>query len=104
MIRVGSSLPEPSLSVVIPTLGNYSVLRRVLDGYAKQDVPVGTFEVVVVADRADPDLEAVDAAIGHRPFATRRLVGGRPGASANRNAGWAAARAPILLFTDNDTI
>src|SRR5205085_3824209 len=28
----------------------------------------------------------------------------RPGLSANRNAGWTAAQAEIVLFTDNDTI
>ena len=27
-----------------------------------------------------------------------------PGLSANRNTGWRAARAPVVLFTDNDTI
>jgi GT2 family glycosyltransferase len=34
----------------------------------------------------------------------RRLTGRIPGLAANRNAGWAAARAPVVLFTDNDTI
>jgi GT2 family glycosyltransferase len=34
----------------------------------------------------------------------RRLVGRVRGLSANRNTGWAASRAPIVLFTDNDTI
>ena len=34
----------------------------------------------------------------------RRITGGRPGLSANRNAGVRDARAPLVLFTDNDTI
>jgi GT2 family glycosyltransferase len=59
---------------------------------------------VVVADCKDPDLEAVDAAIGARPYPVRRLVGRLPGLAANRNTGWSAARAPIVLFTDNDTV
>jgi GT2 family glycosyltransferase len=99
-----TSTPGPSLSVVISTLGNYEVLRRVLDGYATQDAPVGSFEVVVVADRADPDIDAVDAAIGDRDYAVRRLIGSRPGLSANRNTGWRAAASELVLFTDNDTI
>ena len=95
---------SPALSVVLPTLGNYEVLGRVLDGFANQDAPPGSFELVVVADRADPDPDAIDAAVAERPYPVRRLAGGRPGASANRNTGWRAARAPIVLFTDNDTI
>lgn len=97
-------MPGPDLSVVLSTLGNYDVLRRVLDGYSRQTAPPESFEVIVVVDRADPDPEAAAAAIGDRPYATRRLTGGVPGLSANRNAGWRAAEAPVVLFTDNDTI
>jgi GT2 family glycosyltransferase len=94
----------PQLSVVVPTLGNYAVLRRVLDGFARQDAPADSFELIVVADQADPRPEAVDEAIGDRPYPIRRLIGPRPGASANRNEGWRSARSPIVLFIDNDTI
>jgi GT2 family glycosyltransferase len=80
------------------------VLKRVLDGYSRQTVEPGTFEVLVVMDCADPDPSAVDEAIGSRPYPIRRLTGHRPGLSANRNTGWHAATAPVVLFTDNDTI
>jgi GT2 family glycosyltransferase len=100
----GSTASGPEISVVIPTLGGYEVLPRVLDGYARQDAPAGSFEVVVVTDSADPRPAAVAAAIGSRPYPLRQLTGGRPGASANRNAGVAASRAPLVLFTDDDTI
>lgn len=95
---------EPELSVVISTFGNYDVLERVLDGYSCQDATPGSFEVVVVADAADPDLDAVERAIGERPYPVRRISGTMPGLSANRDAGWRAARSPLVLFTDNDTI
>lgn len=95
--------PTPQISVVLSTLGNYAVLRRVLDGYDAQDAP-HSFEVIVAADKADPDLDAVDRAIGTRGYPVRRLVGHMPGLSANRNTGYRAARAPLVLFTDNDTI
>jgi glycosyltransferase involved in cell wall biosynthesis len=94
----------PQLTVVLSTLGNYAVLERVLDGYDRQDAPPGTFEMLVVSDLEEPDPGAVDAAIGRRSFPVRRLTGHIGGLSANRNTGWQAARAPIVLFTDNDTI
>jgi GT2 family glycosyltransferase len=85
-------------------LGNYGVLERVLDGYAQQDAPAGSFEVVVVMDAADPDPAAVDRAIGERSYPVRRVTGPVPGLSANRNAGRREARGRLVLFTDNDTI
>jgi GT2 family glycosyltransferase len=95
---------RPELSVVLSTLGMYDVLRRVLDGYSEQSASCTTFELVVVIDKADPDPGAVEAAIGERPYAVRVITGPEPGLSANRNAGWREARAPLVLFTDNDTI
>ena len=80
------------------------MLQRVLDGYERQTAAPDRFEVIVVMDCADPNPAAVDEAIGTRPYAVRRLTGHRPGLSANRNTGWRAAAAPIVLFTDNDTI
>ena len=80
------------------------MLKRVLDGYERQTAAPDRFEVIVVMDCADPNPAAVDEAIGTRPYTVRRLTGHRPGLSANRNAGWRAAAAPIVLFTDNDTI
>jgi GT2 family glycosyltransferase len=95
---------RPELSVVLSTLGMYDVLRRVLDGYSRQDAPSGAFELIVVTDQADPDPDAVDAAIGERTYPVRRITGHAPGLSANRNSGRRAARAPLVMFTDNDTI
>ncbi len=92
------------ISVVLSTLGNYGVLRRVLDGYERQDASAGSFELLVVADRKEPDIGAVADAIANRPYPVELLQGELPGLSANRNAGWTAARAPVVLFTDNDTI
>jgi GT2 family glycosyltransferase len=92
------------LSVVISTLGNYSGLTRVLDRLETQDADPGRFDVIVVADVADPEPEAVDRAIGSRPYRVRRLTGTRPGTSANRNTGWRATEAPLVLFNDNDTL
>ncbi|MDQ3728730.1 MAG: glycosyltransferase [Actinomycetota bacterium] len=94
----------PDVSVVISTLGNYEGLARVLKGYEHQDAPEGSFEVLVVADCADPEPHRVDALLVDRPYPVRRLTGNRRGLSANRNTGTAASEAPLVLFTDNDTI
>jgi GT2 family glycosyltransferase len=88
----------------VPTLGNHAVLARVLDGFASQRAEPGSFEVVVVADCAETAPERVRDAVAERPYPVRLLTGRREGASANRNTGWEAARAPLVLFTDNDTI
>src|SRR4051794_30443775 len=92
--------PRPQLSVVLSTLGMYDVLRRVLDGYSDQDMPPGTIELVVVMDKAEPNPDAVGAAIGERSYPVRRISGPTPGLSANRNAGWRSADAPLVLITD----
>ena len=78
---------RPQLSVVISTLGNYATLERVLDGYSRQTAPAGSFEVVIVMDAAEQRPDAVEGAIGERPFPLRRISGPVPGLSANRNAG-----------------
>jgi GT2 family glycosyltransferase len=92
------------LSIVLSTLGNHEVLGLVLDGYERQDAPPGSFELIVVADRDEPEPDAVVRAIDGRPYPVRLLRGEVPGLSANRNTGWHAARAPLVMFTDNDTI
>lgn len=91
----------PALSIVIPVLGRHEVLARVLDGLgAQRDAP--SFEVVLVADAGEPDPAAVRRlADAH---GARFLQAKRPGASAARNAGWRAARQPVVLFLGADIL
>ncbi len=97
-------MQRPQLSVVIPTFRNAEVLRRVLDAYEAQDAAPSSFEVIVAVDSADPDPGVLDGVIAGRSFSARRLTGELPGASGARNAGWRVAQAPLVLFTDDDTI
>src|SRR3954454_24932477 len=92
------------LSVVIPTLGRPAQLHRVLDRLDAQVEVDGAFEVVVVADAKEAQLEALDEAVAGRSFPARRLQADRPGASAARNVGWRAAEAPLIMFTDDDVL
>jgi GT2 family glycosyltransferase len=90
------------ISVVIPTLGRPAQLRRVLDHLDRQTAAAESFEVIVVADAKDTRGDELDEAVAGRAYAARRLQAERPGASAARNVGWRAARAPLVLFTDDD--
>ena len=90
--------------MVIPSFGSYETLGRVLGGFGRQSVPWGRFEVVVAVDAADPHPDRVEQIAAHRPYRVQAVRGRIPGASANRNAGVAASLAPVVLFTDNDTI
>jgi GT2 family glycosyltransferase len=97
---------RPQVSVVIPTFANPGPLARVLDAFERQAMPEATFEVIVVGDPADPDLDSLKAVVAaaRRPYRARVLMGEAPGASANRNAGWHAADSPLVVFCDDDTV
>jgi len=94
---------SPELSIVIPTLGRHGTLARVLERLERQTTS-GEFEVLVVVDEQETDLAAADAAVAGRPYPVRKLVRPSPGASAARNTGWREARAPLVLFLDDDVM
>lgn len=89
----------PRLSVVIPTLGRPGKLARALAHLERQE-NAPPFDVIVVADAAEPDVSAVEAtAAGHR-----FLQAERPGVSAARNVGWQAAETAVVLFLGDDIL
>jgi GT2 family glycosyltransferase/SAM-dependent methyltransferase len=86
-------------SVVIPTLGRHDVLVRTLERLAAQE-GAPEFEVIVAADAAEPDVEAVRRiATGHQVVQAQV-----PGVSAARNAGWRAARHGLVIFLGDDIL
>lgn len=95
---------ELGLSVVIPTLGRSEILDRVLARLDQQITPPGQFEVIVVADAAEQNISSVEEATAQRHCHVRLLQGAMPGASAARNRGWQDARAPLVLFLDDDVL
>jgi GT2 family glycosyltransferase len=77
-------------------------LRWLLNALGEQTFPADRFEVLAVHDSRRPEIEAL---LRTHPLQSLRpvRVGERdvfPGAK--RNAGWRAARAPLVLFTDDD--
>lgn len=100
--------PVPNLSVVIPTCGRPHLLRRCLDALLVQTYPAGAFEIIVVDDGRSADTQAAVQQISARPGAPLiRYVTPPPGSkgpAGARNAGWRASEAPLIAFTDDDTI
>jgi glycosyltransferase involved in cell wall biosynthesis len=87
----------PRLSIVVPTMRRREQLAQALAALERQTLARSEYELILAEDAlADP----------HGPHPEGRAVrivrGGVPGASAARNAGWRAARAPVVLFVDDD--
>jgi GT2 family glycosyltransferase len=68
------------VSVVVPTCGRPALLARCLAGLERQSLAREAYEVIVVEDTK------------------------REGPAVARNRGWRKARAPLVAFTDDDTV
>jgi GT2 family glycosyltransferase len=90
----------PALSIVIPTVGRSAALPSVLRGLERQRPSLVGIEVLVVLDALAPS--TAQPASHSQDLSVLRAT--RPGASAARNAGWQAARAPLVLFLDDDVV
>jgi glycosyltransferase involved in cell wall biosynthesis len=93
---------KPRISVVVPTYGRPLLLSRCLEALAAQTLPRTDYEIIVVSDGPDTRTRAAIEACG---LAVRyRTLPRRSGPAAARNAGWRTALAPIVAFTDDDTV
>lgn len=93
------------VSVVIPTHNRWSQLRRVLEGYREQTIGLDSFEVLVCDDASDDDTPArVREFSATAPYQLRLFQQAKKGPASARNLGAAAARAPLLVFTDDDCV
>lgn len=111
-----------SVSVVIPTYKRPGLLAKCLSAVMDQDLPPEEFEIIVVDDEpSDATRRVVElhAATGirggDRDDSLVRTAGQTPalqyipmhdahGPAAARNAGWRAASAPVIAFTDDDCL
>jgi GT2 family glycosyltransferase len=103
-VATAASLPDPSLSVVIPTHRRDAMLQRLLIALARQDLPAAQFEIVIVDDARSPTTAPLVAEVADRfPEVRMRLINGPcRGPAGARNAGWRAARGAIIAFIDDD--
>jgi glycosyltransferase involved in cell wall biosynthesis len=95
----------PEIAVVVASHDRPLRLRWLLEALSEQTLDRDRFEVVVAHDSTGPETEALLEQHQLARQGTLRHLRHAPGSSlpgANRNAGWRAARAPIVAFTDDD--
>lgn len=104
-----SSEAAIAVSVVVPTSGRLDLLDRSLDALTRQDFPAAAYEIIIVDD--EPSRSTLQLVAGWRARTLDRgprlvYIGneGPHGPAAARNRGWRAAQAPIIAFTDDDTV
>jgi len=95
--------PPPSLTIVVAAFNEERCIREKLANLMTQDYPSGSVEVVVVSDGST---DGTAAAVSGFPDPRVRLVEQerRGGKNLALNAGAAAARGEILVFTDADAM
>lgn len=91
-------MPQPLVSVVVPTHDRPDLLQSLLDGLGEQSVLGGDFEVIVVDDGSTDPVVATDDRLDLKVLRHERPRG----PAAARNTGWRAAVAPLIAFTDDD--
>jgi len=95
------------VSVVLPTCRRVALLERCLKALLRQSLNHGCYEIIVVDDGQQDEVLALVARLAALPRvpALRYL---RPeqgrGPAVARNCGWRSARAPLVAFTDDDTV
>jgi GT2 family glycosyltransferase len=92
------------ISVVIPTYNRLDTLKHVIPALVAQDERPDTFEVIVADSHSTDGTDAYLAEVARTSPNVRHLPGPYTGRAGARNAGIAAARAPLVLFTDADII
>jgi glucosyl-dolichyl phosphate glucuronosyltransferase len=93
-------MPQPKLSVILPTFNRADSLQRAIPALLRQTAMPVTYELIVVDNNSTDGTPGVVARFADRRV--RLVAEPRQGLSYARNAGLAAARAPIVAFTDDD--
>lgn len=103
-----NSQTQPRVSVVVPTYRRPDLLKRCLAALLVQTLPSAEYEIVVCddgpSDQAKSVVEAARAARPDGPLIHYLEIVGTQGPAAARNRGWERASAPVIAFTDDDTV
>lgn len=98
-----SGARPPRVSVVVATRDRAQRLEALLTALREQSLPASDFELVIVDDGSRDETAALLGDERRRPeVSVRVLHGDGSGPAAARNAGWRAAVAPLIAFTDDD--
>jgi len=104
--RAGASVGEdhrPAVTVVICTYNRADLLPAAIDDVLAQGDPrTPAFELLVVDNNSTDGTREIVERAAARDHRVRYLLETKQGLSHARNAGIAAARAPIITFTDDD--
>lgn len=94
------------ISVVIPTYRRPQLLSACLAALSRQDLDKADFEVIVVSDGPDVATRTVIDDWYQKGLLDLRYIplNRKKGPAAARNKGWKAAVAPLVAFTDDDTL
>jgi cellulose synthase/poly-beta-1,6-N-acetylglucosamine synthase-like glycosyltransferase len=95
------------VSVVVPTYRRPALLDRCIGALARQSLPAAEYEIIVADDAGSIETREQCARWTDRAAVAVRCVaakGVRRGPAAARNVGWRAALAPVIAFTDDDTV
>jgi glycosyltransferase involved in cell wall biosynthesis len=92
-----------SASVVVPCFNNAPLLAKGLPALARQTVPAGDFEVIVVDDGSTDGTAALVASLG-LPESFRYVRQENRGAASARNRGANEVRGQVLVFLDSDVV
>lgn len=98
--RGEASESGPAIAVVIPTYNRPDTLARLLDALERCSPVRGGVEIVVVDDGSTVEIGPVVA----RHPSVRLVEQANAGPATARNRGWRATTAPIVAFTDDDTV
>ena len=90
----------PEVSIIVPTFRDTDCLAMCLAALERQSYPTDRYEVVVVNNCVEDDLQPLVDQFTH----VRLCVEAQPGSYAARNKGLAVAKAQVLAFTDADCI
>ena len=90
-------IPHPDFSIIIPTYGRLERLAATLRAIERLESTPDSFEVIVVDDGSFPPVVVPESSL--RVHMIRQP---RRGPASARNRGARDARAPILIFLDDD--
>jgi glycosyltransferase involved in cell wall biosynthesis len=88
------------ISVIIPTRNRPRELQQCLHALASQSFPVEKYEVIVIDDGSDEDIQTVVREAGDGRYFRQAAKG----PAAARNLGIRQARGAVVAMTDSDTL